>query len=421
MSPTTNLIRGQLGRPLLVLSLRDVRIAELLDSTIELPTADGVVVGRPGDWVITTPPAGERYPIRRSIFLGAYQILGRVQNHAIAERIMHIRRAWPVVSNDAEFDYGAGRGRVTVARGGWLYQSDDNDFGLINASINHESHTEVGVESEISLKDWERRYRLAVNSLTFLPPLLTLLALLAYALAESGQRSDPILALETFLLVGGALLVWCLRADKWTLKASVKSGLCLARRFQATVQLLGHVPSRDFPNMALWRAGQDLTDAQTDCYQDHSSKDALLVAVKEEIAALIERMKRSKARFQHQESLATIATIAAIVGVIACNTFLVLVKRRISVELFAIWLPSLIGAIHSFHFRKRTTQHIDTVNEFLMQLHFIKVRIYAPVPADSKSAGQIFRANLRLLCKIVAQYNQREIQYSISDLPQVPI
>lgn len=419
MSPTTNLIRGQLGSPLLVLSLRDVRTAELLDSTIELPTADGVVIGRRGDWVITAPPAGERYPIRRSVFLGAYQILGQVQNHAMAERIMHIRRAWPIVSNDAEFDYGEGRGRVTVARGGWLYQSDDNDFGLINASIKHESHTEVGVESEISLKDWERRYRLAANGLTFLPPLLTLLALLAYALAESGRRSDSILALETFLLVGGALLIRCLRADKWTLKASVKSGLGLARRFQVAVQLLGQVPSQDFPNMALWRAGQD-TDAEIAPGQDPSSQEGLLVAVKEEIAGLIEKMKASKARFHHQESLATIATIAAIVAVIACNTFLVLVERRISVELFAIWLPSLIGAIHSFHFRKQTTQHIDTVNEFLMQLHFIKVRIYAPV-ADSKSAQPILRANLRLLCKIVAQYNQREIQYAISDLPQVPI
>ena len=99
-----------------------------------------------------------------------------------------------------------------------------------------------------------------------------------------------------------------------------------------------------------------------------------------------------------------------------------LIERQIGVELFAIWLPSLIGAGSTrFTSENERLSALTQWNQFLMQLHFIKVRIYAPALADFVSAEQIFRSNLRLFAKIVAQYNERGNPYAISDLPQVPI
>lgn len=434
-SPTKQLLRGEISGPILVISIRDVRSAELLSHDTELLTADGVVLGRPGDVVITMPQGGERYPILKSVFYGAYQIIGQSQNHVVAQRIMHIRRAWPVISDDAEFNYGADRGRVTVARGGWLYQSDDDDFGLINASVKHTSHTEVGSERAIAGQDWAARYRIVTLGLTFLPPVLTLLALLAFAQPEVSNvasKSLPslLLALETVLIAAGVALFGWLRADKWTLKASVKSGLELARRFQPAVELLGQRPSIDFPNMTLWRAAQD-PETGSPCARvaPTEQQQALLLKIKQEIAALLESIRASLHRHHRQERLATGMTLTAVSMIIVCNCLLTLMQPSHRgpaagagvIELLAIWIPSLIGSIHAFHFRRRTSQHGETLSEFRAQLEFVKVRIYAPVPEDDHSARQALCANLRLLCKIIAHYNQREIEYALADQPQVPV
>jgi hypothetical protein len=233
--------------------------------------------------------------------------------------------------------------------------------------------------------------------------------------------SHAFILIETLLLIGGATLVWWIRADKWTLKASVKSGLDVARRFQPAAELLGIAQSRDFPNMALWKAAQDLDKQPSPEDPNPSRQRELVVQVKMEIAALLENMKKSIRHHYFLERLATLATLAAIAAVIACNLYIVLIEHRTDVELLAVWLPSLIGAIYSFNFRKRTVQHIETIRDFLLQLDFAKVRIYAPTEEDPMISQQLFRANLRLLCKIVALFSQREIQFALADQPQVPM
>jgi hypothetical protein len=205
---------------------------------------------------------------------------------------------------------------------------------------------------------------------------------------------SALVVIETLLLMGGASWAWWIRAQKWTLKASVKAGLEIARHFQPAVELLGHAPSHDFPNMALWKAAQ---------------------------AALLENMKKGIRYHHHLERRATVATLAAVVAVIACNLCILQNPHHPYVELTAIWLPSLIGALYAFNFRKRTVQHIDTIRDFLLQLDFARVRIYAPSEEDPAVAQRLFQANLRLLCKIVAQFSQREFQFALADQPQVPL
>src|ERR1700748_2175809 len=120
-------VRGTFGHELIVLSLSDVRQAEELHAPIRLDTANGEVKGRDGDIVITAP-WDERYPIKRAIFYGTYQVLGRVGVQFVANRLIHVRRAWPVLSPHAEVDYGPDRGVVAAPKGSWVYRCDDDDY-----------------------------------------------------------------------------------------------------------------------------------------------------------------------------------------------------------------------------------------------------------------------------------------------------
>ena len=124
------------------------------------------------------------------------------------------------------------------------------------------------------------------------------------------------MGLETLLLVGGGVFVWWLRTDRWTLKASVKSSLGLARRFQVAVELLGLAPSHEFPNRLFGEPAKTLKLHRM-LHIKAPSQEALLGALKEEIASLIERMKHRTHRLHHQESLAATASIAAIVAVMS--------------------------------------------------------------------------------------------------------
>ncbi|HLK39081.1 MAG TPA: hypothetical protein VKU41_20105, partial [Polyangiaceae bacterium] len=255
----TPAFEGELGEPAIVLSLPEMRHAELLETEQQFDTVDGFVTGHPGE-VAITGATGERWPVHASVFYGTYEVIGRIGRRLIARRLVHPRRAWPVISENATFNYGERRGTVVVERGSWLYQSDDNDFGTINASVMRKVHAEVGSEASVLRRDWRAGFDAVMTALAVLPVLLALIALMALWAGEECKNLAQLLLLgESVLLMIGALLVWRVRRERWGLRSAVRSSRELAAKFEVAARLLGHPGSQAFPSMNLWRGAQ--TDA----------------------------------------------------------------------------------------------------------------------------------------------------------------
>ncbi len=423
-SPTPALLNCVVGDPLYVLTLPEVRSAEEVIAHTNVPTADGMVSAQPGDFIVT-PPGSEPYPVRREVFFGAYRFLGRVGQHIAAERLIHLRRAWPIVTDDATFNYGTS-GTVPIARDGWLYQSDDNDFGVINRDVKHKAHAEVGLEIDVRRYPWEWRHDMATAMLACLPPVLALLALFAFHFTAGNSRglSVVFLVAEMVLLLMGVTVVVWLRKDRWLLKACVSSGLDLCRRFQPAVQLLGQSPSQDFPGMSLWRSAQlDIPPLSTLELESPQSVLNLETDLRREVALTLGRVRNRMEHYHTRERLVSWGTGLTLLLIFLINLRVLAVSEARQLELLAIWLPSIVSAVHSFNFRRRTTDRVATMREFVAHLRFVQTRLFEDVPrGHSMSPTSESRAeNLRLLCRLVAQYSQRELMFALANEPPLPV
>jgi hypothetical protein len=422
-SPTSALLNGTVGDPLYVLTLPEVRGAEEVATYTSVVTADGTVGAHPGDFIVK-PDGGEPYPVRRDVFFGAYKILGRVGRHLVAERLIHLRRAWPILEDEASFDYGAERGTVPIARDGWLYQSDDNDFGVINREVKHDGHAEIGREADVRGYPWARRHDIATAMLASMPPMLALLALLALYFSDHGWAWLRVVFLvaETLLLLAGAAVVVWLRKDRWLLKACVSSGLDLCRRFQVAVQLLGYPPSSDFPGMTLWRFAQlDTPPPPLDlgCQSVQEFEKQLKREIALTIGEVRERMERDRTR----ELLVNWGSGLTLLLIFFINLHALAVPGAVRMEVLAIWLPSLVSAAHSFNFRRRTTDRLAALREFMAHLRFVQTRLFEDVPSghSMNPHAENRAANLRLLCRLVAQHSQRELLFTLANEQPLPV
>ena len=421
---------GELGDAIVVLSFPEIRNAELLATRVELLTADGVVHGRPGD-VVVMAYGGERYPIEADVFFGTYEVIGSVGPRLVARRLIHARTAWPIVSPSATFNYGDDRGTVVVERGGWLYQSDDDDFGVINVGVMHKGHVEVGPASSLEATDWEARFRRSLVTLAFLPTVLTLLGLLAFASAtntDAQLATRLLIGSETVLLAAGGLLVWWMRRDRWDLKAAVVSSFGTARDFQCAVALLGCRASSGFPAMALWRAAQlaGPPDIEPVIAGLGSKADALMRELKNRLGKTRDALGNELKRYHTAERIAAWSALAALVVIVACNLYLLLVRHATVPALFSIWLPSLIGALHTFNLRRHLSTRLSAIRTFSAQLKFASDQVFAIVPGSTSAlsdarTGEDLKATLKVLCKVVAQHTQSQVQLAVLEVPELPL
>ncbi len=435
--PRLKLTDGELGDAIVVLSFPEIRNAELLATRVELLTADGVVHGRPGD-VVVMAYGGERYPIEADVFFGTYEVIGSVGPRLVARRLIHARTAWPIVSPSATFNYGDDRGTVVIERGGWLYQSDDDDFGVINVGVMHKGHVEVGPASSLQATDWDARFRRSLVTLAILPTVLTLLGLLAFASAtitHTELATRLLIGSETVLLAAGGVLVWWMRKDRWDLKAAVGSSFGTARDFQCAVALLGCRASSGFPGMSLWRAAQ-LTgplDIEPVIAGLGSKADALMRELKSRLGKTRDALGNELKRYHAAERIAAWSALAALVAIVACNLYLLLVKhaeplekRAAVVELFSIWLPSLIGALHTFNLRRHLSTRLSAIRTFSAQLKFASDQVFAIVPGSTSAlsdarTGEDLKATLKVLCRVVAQHTQSQVQLAVLEVPELPL
>lgn len=418
--PTERLLSGEVGPPLVVISRSEIRTAEALERPAAFETRDGYVEGRAGDIAITMR-SGERFPILADVFYGTYEVIGRVGNRMVVRRLTHERRAWPVVSDHAEFDYGDDRGAVSVAVDGWLYQSDDSDFGIINADVKLESHVVVGPLDRVEAAEWAKRFRSGATLLAFMPALLSLLALLA--LADVGKHRVAFLVAETALLVCGSAGALWMKRDRWSQRAAVVSAVRIAREFQVAVELLGHKPSLLFPGVTLWRAAQgpDAERAGLGHEPDAATSTALRARLAQTVAATLVSIRNEIGRYARTEHAARGATLAAILAIIACNLVLLTHDHIEAVELLSVWLPSLVGALHAFNARRQVVERLAALGEFAGQLKFVSDQLFALVPRHaqpaSKAVADDFRITLKLLCRIVGQHSQRLFGYALAEEP----
>jgi hypothetical protein len=418
--PPPHRFTGSLGEELVVISVPMLRAAQRLDTSSEIETADGPVMGRPGDFVVTQSN-GERYPIVASVFYGTYQVLGRVGSRFIGKRLLHIRRAWPIVSAHAEFDYGKGRGKVAAPRGGWIYRSDENDYGLINAEAKLLAHIEVGTAKSLHDIDWKGRFRRAVALISLLPPVMSLLALLAFTAASNHhcKLSRALLAAEGTCVLLGAAAVWWIRKDRWVLKRAVSSGSEIASNFQCAVGLLGQTGSDLFPDMALWRAAQ----SDHECPDFFSSQ--AIRCVKDRVSAAYEDERLDIEEHHTEEKRTNLLSWIAALIVCACIVCAISIKWQ-PLELLAIWLPSVVGAMHASASRRQILNRIGAGQEFLAELAFVRSQLMSLVPDDlldtqDTARAETFCATLRVLCRAAAEHAQRKLQFAIGENPNVAV
>lgn len=423
--PTAQFKRGDLAEELYVLTRPEIRAAELLDKDTVFPTADGHVLGHPGN-VAVTAYGGERYPIPSEVFFGTYEVIGQVGNHIVARRLVHTRRAWPVTSPDGEFEYADKRGVVTVARGGWLYQSEDDDFGVINPEVHSKGHFVVGKVSNVDRRDWPKWFATASTALLFLPPVLAFLALAAVAVKSIPCLriySHSLLGAETVLLILGVAFVVWMRTQVWGLKAAVRAGKTVAEEFQLAAELLGEKASSKFPQMTLWRAAQDHVKHANE-HRTSLSNPQALSDLAARIGEVLDRLDIEHQRAHRLEKGAEFATGLVALAVVIMNVLLMTGHAHDLIELCAIWLPSIVGALHNYDAFARTQQRQAIRKEFIRQLRFGKdllLSLISPQQEGSAALEERKVAAVRLLCKVVGNYCQEEVRFAISLDPRIPV
>jgi hypothetical protein len=423
--PTDRLTRGEVGAQMCVLSLPGVRSAEILEVNRVFPTLNGPVTGRPGDIAVTTA-SGETYPILSSIYYGTYEVIGEVGNQLAGRRLMHVRSAWRVISPDAQLNL-PGRDPLLVERGGWLYQSDEDDFGLITEDVMASGHALVGTADEVTSAHWSKSFERLEWFLTALPPLLTLIALVALWAVEGSPihwLPTALTSVETGLLLLGATAYAWAQIRGWEKKAAVTAGASAAQEFQPAAELLGERRSKSFPQMSLWRAAQASTLTPAKGLDLSPENVATLDSLAGRLAILIDEIKR-KIRFSRRlESVGTTGAAIAVACVLSANIWLIGVSHWLQLELFALWLPSLIGAFHSLGYHRRAADQVPLLTEFARQLDFVKTKLVSlskrEVP-EPEGRGIERVAALRLLCKVIGQYSQAELRLAIMRHPSLPV
>lgn len=419
-SPTPLFKGSALGPTTIILSRPEIRSAQVITRKETFDTYDGLITGSPGDIAITAY-GKERYPIKNKVFLGSYEILGRIDHDLIAERLVHVRYAWEVLDHGSTFDYGDGRGVVEIKRGGWLYQSDVEDFGTIHPDIKVKSHFLVGHKPEIIGSNWQTRSENMTNILSTIPPFLSLLALLAFAstsqLGQGNKISAAITLVETLILIVSAFFFWKMRHRRWLLRACVQKAIELGLEFKSAAELLGHTPSTDFPGMVLWRAAQSKRPESSTTSTPPEREKELLNDLHGAITNRLHKIKSEIKRIQTREEIASKATTLAFTAVLLANALLLLNHHGLLIEITVIWAPAAVAAIHTFDLRRRTAERVAIMQHFYDRLSFAQSRLRA----DNGETASTRTTILRLICTAAAQFSQRELKLAISLEPPLPI
>lgn len=403
-----------LGPELVVLTTGDIRLAERAQAPGVVETGDGPVRAQAGDFIVAMP-SGERYPVHPAVYFGSYELISTVGPWHVGRRLLHPRRAWPVRAAAVEFDYGNGRGVVSAPQGAWVYQSADDDFGVIAEAAQPVSYVVVGTQAELARHHWHERFARLSALLIAVPPVLIGLSLLALMWPA---LHTPLLLLEALLLLVGAAAAFWSRHRQWALKAAVTVGQTLARDFQVVVRAL-HLPVSDrFPALALWRAAQEAAQGRDSAKPSDAD---LLREVKSLIDRTVDRLRTEVQAHKRATRLVKAMPWVLAAVMLVCVPALLL-THHLGLKLFVmIWLPALLGAAQAWHTHGQREQRALAAAELQHVLLFAKRRLVASAQPASPAALEEEAAVLRLLCLCVAQYTQRELAMAAAEEVHVPV
>jgi hypothetical protein len=248
-----------------------------------------------------------------------------------------------------------------------------------------------------------------------------LIALLAYTASLKGYyvTSQVLLTVEGILLAAAVIVVWWIRRDRWVLKYAVTSGTKISLLFQGAAELLGEPRSEAFPAMALWRA------AQKDSSAVQSFLPSGIKQVKEQVSIAYEQVKKEIREHHTTEAFATIASWSAAAIILSCITYAVLL-HSLFFELLAIWLPSVVAAVHGAAVKRHIARRISGGQQFVSEMAFVQKQLYSLAPENSLNphdhqAALSLSATLRVLSRAVAEHSQRELQFAAEETVALPV
>jgi hypothetical protein len=125
-----------------------------------------------------------------------------------------------------------------------------------------------------------------------------------------------------------------------------------------------------------------------------------------------------------QEKRAIVLSWISVFVVLCCLFHAWWTHSRYS-ELFAIWLPSMVGVIHTSIWRRQVINRIGASREFLSELAFVQSQLTFLAPNDIVDANDQrsvrLQATLKVLCLTAAEHTQRQLQFAIGEDPTVPV
>ncbi|MFN7938161.1 MAG: hypothetical protein U0R19_32840 [Bryobacteraceae bacterium] len=416
--PPDTIYKGQLGDELMILSLPVIRTAEKIEHAEVRKTSDGKQSGEAGGFLVRSEE-GVVFYIGERRFYGSYMILGNVGPKYICQRQLHVRRAWEVVGEDGVLFFYLNRPPIHLEERAWVYQSDDDDFGLIHARAMHDAHINLGTVEDFRQSGLAEDVYRTTWLIALLPPVLTLIAILAYTAAMQGHSamSALLLSCEAILLTGAVVLISYARKHLWFFKAAMKSATRIAAEFQQAAQILGQTTCTMFPSMALWRAAQmeppPLTFTSEEFHQ-----------LRERVIHTESQMAKQTHRHHKHESWGEWLVWITCALILACVGAAIYTHGPVF-EVIAILLPSIVTAVHAYLARRQTLHRVDAGKAFLSELRFVKEQLNAlargPIVDPAKIDRDRFAAVLRVLCKAVAQHTQRELEFALREQPNLPL
>jgi hypothetical protein len=137
-------------------------------------------------------------------------------------------------------------------------------------------------------------------------------------------------------------------------------------------------------------------------------------------------VEKSIAMSDRLERTGEVTESLAVMTAIATNLWLIFVSHLEAIDFAALWLPSVLGAFSLLRSNRRTAERIPMLSDFAQQLRLIKAQMITlshwttGEPSQQSTERETI---LRLLCKLVGQYCQRELQLAMSQqrAPELPV
>ena len=189
---------------------------------------------------------------------------------------------------------------------------------------------------------------------------------------------------------------------------------------QSAAEMLGETPSSRFPSMALWRA------AQKDDFPSGGVPVAQVRKVQDDVGALRSKILRDAEHSEFFEKLVSFVLGVGVTILVVSSLIVLFSSGHWTLEVLAVWIPSFIGALHSYSSQKQIAHRKTTSRRFISELELIQDQLLQIVSRrvvidDQSEEKQELVDCLKTLCLMAGRYGQEELRFAMADSPNVPV